>query len=78
MVTNKIPRPMLGKSAINAPRRFGSGQLFIGLFCVFLALSNMAMGWSRTLSLALNLLAVGCTLIGSYFMLSALFPRRTP
>ncbi|WP_327590326.1 hypothetical protein OHA25_27430 [Nonomuraea sp. NBC_00507] len=48
----------------------------MGLFSVFLSLSNAVMGWSHALSLALNLLAMGCTVAGSWFLLSAMTSRR--
>ncbi len=50
----------------------------MGLFSVFLSMSNMVMGRSHALSLALIFLAIGCTAAGSWFLLSAMTSRRTP
>ncbi|WP_170223240.1 hypothetical protein [Nonomuraea turkmeniaca] len=49
----------------------------MGLFSVFLSLSQMVMGWSHALSLALIFLAIGCTVAGSSFFLAAMTSRRT-
>ncbi|MEU7853020.1 hypothetical protein [Nonomuraea sp. NPDC049141] len=78
LVTNRLPRPLIGKRAQYEPRRYGLGQLLMGLFSVFLALSNMVMGWSHGLSLALIFLAIGCTMAGSWFLFSAMSSRRAP
>ncbi len=67
LATNRLPWLALGKRWIKESRHYGFGQLFIGFFGVFLALSNMVMGWSHALSLALIFLALGCLLAGSFF-----------
>ncbi|MEV1169944.1 hypothetical protein [Nonomuraea sp. NPDC049784] len=78
LATKRLPRPLSGKRTQYEPRRHGLGQLFMGLFSVFLTLSNMVMGSSHALSLALIFLAIGCTVAGSWFLLSAMTYRRAP
>lgn len=77
LATKRIPRPLIGKRPHYEPRRYGLGLLLMGFFSVFLALSNMVMGWSPALSLALTFLAIGCTAAGSWFFFSAISSRRT-
>lgn len=77
LATKRLPRPLWGRRTQYEPRRHGLGQLFMGLFSVFLSMSNMVMGWSHALSLALIFLAIGCTVAGSWFFLSAMTSRRT-